>query len=72
MPKTLGALRSRWAPAAFVVSFKLETDQAILLDKASGVGWVFKGGLKLETDQASLRSGGSGDSVSGGVVGLVG
>ena len=29
----LGALRQEWAPQAFVVSFKLETDEAILLSK---------------------------------------
>ncbi|KAI8468322.1 MAG: DNA/pantothenate metabolism flavoprotein [Monoraphidium minutum] len=36
VPKMLGALRRAWAPAAFVVSFKLETDESILLGKASG------------------------------------
>lgn len=34
VPKTLGLLRSIWAPDAFVVSFKLETDKDILRQKA--------------------------------------
>ena len=32
----LGALRAVWCPQAMVVSFKLETDQAILLQKVGG------------------------------------
>ena len=36
VPKMLGELRQEWAPNAFVVSFKLETDNAILLDKVGG------------------------------------
>jgi len=43
----LGVLRHGWAPAAFVVSFKLETDERILLKKVQlrgrvggWVGWV--------------------------------
>ena len=34
VPKRLGDLKSDWCPAAFVVSFKLETDIDILMDKA--------------------------------------
>jgi hypothetical protein len=34
VPKLLGVLTRCWCPRAFVVSFKLETDQAILIDKA--------------------------------------
>lgn len=34
VPKMLGALRHEWSPAAMVVSFKLETDIQILLQKA--------------------------------------
>lgn len=34
-PKMLGALREHWAPRAFVVGFKLETDEAILVSKAA-------------------------------------
>ncbi len=29
----LGTLRHEWAPQAFVVSFKLETDEGILIQK---------------------------------------
>lgn len=36
VPKVLGTLTHDWAPSAFVVSFKLETDALILLSKASG------------------------------------
>jgi len=35
-PKCLGKVKEEWCPRAFVVSFKLETDQAILMHKASG------------------------------------
>lgn len=34
VPKTLGKIRSEWAPKAFLVSFKLETDDSILRQKA--------------------------------------
>ena len=34
VPKCLGLLRSEWAPAAFHVSFKLETDEQLLLKKS--------------------------------------
>jgi len=34
VPKTLHLLTSSWAPEAFVVSFKLETDENILISKA--------------------------------------
>ena len=33
VPKMLGTLRSTWAPEAFIVSFKLETDEQILISK---------------------------------------
>lgn len=36
VPKVLGLLRSAWAPGAFLVSFKLETDEEILMEKAGG------------------------------------
>lgn len=34
VPKILSPLVKDWAPQAFVISFKLETDATILLDKA--------------------------------------
>jgi len=34
VPKLLGRIRAEWAPEAFVVSFKLETDESILLRKS--------------------------------------
>jgi hypothetical protein len=36
VPKCLGLLKAEWCPRACVVSFKLETDPAILLKKAHG------------------------------------
>ncbi|KAL4420389.1 hypothetical protein ABPG75_010045 [Micractinium tetrahymenae] len=36
VPKMLGTLRRQWCPRSMVVSFKLETDQQILLKKAYG------------------------------------
>ena len=36
VPKVMGLLRSKWAPDAFVCSFKLETDKLILRQKAEG------------------------------------
>lgn len=36
VPKVMGLLRHQWAPDAFVCSFKLETDQDILRQKAEG------------------------------------
>ncbi len=36
VPKMLGPLTRNWIPRAFVVSFKLETDQGLLLEKAAG------------------------------------
>ena len=36
VPKVMGLLRRKWAPDAFVCSFKLETDMSILRRKAEG------------------------------------
>jgi hypothetical protein len=33
VPKMLGTLRHEWCPQAMVVSFKLETDDALLIKK---------------------------------------
>ncbi|GLU00986.1 hypothetical protein SLE2022_183160 [Rubroshorea leprosula] len=35
VPKMISVLRKEWAPMAFCISFKLETDSKILVDKAS-------------------------------------
>jgi len=45
VPKCLQLLTTRWAPNAFCVSFKLETDQQILLTKAEGA--IVKYGVHL-------------------------
>ena len=34
VPKALRMLRSEWAPRAYVVSFKLETDETLIASKA--------------------------------------
>lgn len=36
VPKVMGVLRQDWAPEAFCVSFKLETDEDLLVEKAKG------------------------------------
>ena len=36
VPKCLPLLRHQWAPQAYLVSFKLETDPDMLLKKAQG------------------------------------
>lgn len=36
VPKMLVPLVSQWVPKAFIISFKLETDETILVDKAKG------------------------------------
>lgn len=35
VPKALGTLRTSWAPRAMIISFKLETDHELLLEKAA-------------------------------------
>ena len=35
VPKMLGSLRHKWAPEAFLVSFKLETDEGLLISKVT-------------------------------------
>ena len=60
VPKTLGTVRRNWAPDAFLVSFKLETDESILLQKASramekyGVHMVVGNLLHTRYDQVHL------------------
>lgn len=47
----LGTLRSTWAPEAFIVSFKLETDEQILISKVTCVHFpslVLRSKNKLE------------------------
>ena len=69
-PKALGALRRRWAPAALVVSFKLETDAAILVDKAAGavaaygVHLVVANLLQTRRDAVTLVAPAAGGGVS--------
>ncbi len=40
-PKALGVMRHRWLPEAMMVSFKLETDESILIDKARAAARLY-------------------------------
>ena len=57
VPKCLGLLRHEWAPRAFHVSFKLETDEDLLISKAQksieayGVHCVVANMLHTRTQQ---------------------
>ena len=60
VPKVMGLLRFKWAPDAFVCSFKLETDKEILREKAEaavekyGCHMVIGNLLKTRHDQVWL------------------
>jgi hypothetical protein len=62
VPKALGTLKTRWAPEAMVVSFKLETDQRLLIEKAKkaiteyGVHMVVANELHTRKDVVYLVS----------------
>ena len=43
VPKMLGQIKAEWCPGATVVSFKLETDERLLLAKAFSVAEFFRG-----------------------------
>ena len=45
VPKMLSQLTSTWAPDSFVVSFKLETDQNLVVSKAKGA--IIKNNVNL-------------------------
>lgn len=59
VPKCLGLLRNEWAPAAFHVSFKLETDEQLLLEKSKaaitnyGVHSVVANELNTRTERCA-------------------
>lgn len=52
-PKCLGDLRTSWAPFAFIVSFKLETDDNILLQKAQRAIDLYKVDMVLANELTS-------------------
>ncbi|GJQ13255.1 hypothetical protein GpartN1_g5046.t1 [Galdieria partita] len=60
VPKCLGLLKSKWAPEAYVVAFKLETDANVLLEKAKktidqyGVDIVVANELTSRYEQVQL------------------
>ena len=47
VPKMLGILNVDWAPDSFVTSFKLETNERILQDKANGALEKYKHNLVI-------------------------
>jgi hypothetical protein len=59
VPKCLGLLRNNWAPGAFYVSFKLETDEQLLLEKSKasinnyGVHCVVANELHTRTERCA-------------------
>ncbi|KAF8065879.1 phosphopantothenate--cysteine ligase 1 [Scenedesmus sp. PABB004] len=72
VPKMLRCLRHEWAPRAFVVSFKLETDETILVKKAAGalsrysVHAVVANLLHTRKDRVLIVQPGAGDASGGG------
>ncbi|XP_003743795.2 phosphopantothenate--cysteine ligase [Galendromus occidentalis] len=60
VPKVLGPLVFHWVPRAFVISFKLETDESILLQKARGAlesykhHWVIANELHTRKEKVTL------------------
>ncbi|KAG1656889.1 hypothetical protein FOA52_000683 [Chlamydomonas sp. UWO 241] len=75
VPKMLGELTHSWAPRAMFISFKLETDQSILIGKASGalsnyaVHAVVANILHTRKDVVYIVKGGGGGGVGAGVGG---
>jgi hypothetical protein len=67
----LGDLTHSWAPRAMVISFKLETDQSILIDKAAGalanyaVHAVVANILHTRKDVVYVVQGGAGGGAGG-------
>jgi len=63
VPKMLGRLVNEWAPSSFVVSFKLETDETLLVEKATcaieryGVHSVVANQLQTRRDVVRLVDG---------------
>ena len=54
-PKMLGHVRHSWCPAAFVVSFKLETDPEILHRKASASLRTYGAHVVVANEMAKRR-----------------
>ena len=42
VPKMLSPLVKDWAPKAFIISFKLETDPSIIIDRARNALEVYR------------------------------
>lgn len=59
VPKMLGSLRSSWCPDAMLVSFKLETDEQILLRKVGPARFCPRMGLHLRLAPVNRRGAGS-------------
>lgn len=55
VPKALGVLRKTWAPESFVVSFKLETDEKLLMAKATNSLIVYDVHLVIANELLSRK-----------------
>jgi phosphopantothenate-cysteine ligase len=55
VPKALGVLRKTWAPESFVVSFKLETDEKLLMAKATNSLTVYDVHLVIANELRSRK-----------------
>ena len=55
VPKALGILRKSWAPESFVVSFKLETDENLLMAKATNSLTVYDVHLVIANELRSRK-----------------
>jgi len=55
VPKMLRPLTSIWAPHAFIVSFKLETDPELLLPKAQKALKTYNHDVSLELQKRESR-----------------
>ncbi|XP_019692355.1 phosphopantothenate--cysteine ligase isoform X2 [Felis catus] len=56
VPKMLSPLVKDWAPKAFIISFKLETDPSIILDRARNALEVYRHQVVIANSIESRRS----------------
>ncbi|XP_039094663.1 phosphopantothenate--cysteine ligase isoform X2 [Hyaena hyaena] len=56
VPKMLSPLVKDWAPRAFIISFKLETDPSIILDRARNALEVYRHQVVIANSIESRRS----------------
>ena len=56
VPKMLSPLVKDWAPQAFIISFKLETDPAIVIDRARNALEIYRHQVVVANILDSRRS----------------